>query len=90
MGPLRYLLGVEVARSKQGVVLTQRKYATDLLDEVGLLGSKPTKVHKEANVDQWKEDEEFHDTLQYKCVVGKLIYLTVTRPDILVVVGQIS
>ena len=41
LGNLRYFLGIEVARFKKGIFLTQRKYTLDLLKETGMLGSKP-------------------------------------------------
>ncbi len=41
LGGLKYFLGIEVARSKQGICLSQRKYILDLLSEVGLLECKP-------------------------------------------------
>ena len=40
LGNLKYFLGIEVARSKHGIFLCQRKYTIDLLSETGLLGSK--------------------------------------------------
>ncbi|RVW20849.1 Retrovirus-related Pol polyprotein from transposon RE1 [Vitis vinifera] len=73
-----------------GLVLSQRKYVTDLLQETGLLGAKPADVPMEPNLDMWKEDDDFEDSAQYRRLVGKLIYLTVTRPDIVHVMRLIS
>ncbi|GJU63390.1 retrovirus-related pol polyprotein from transposon TNT 1-94 [Tanacetum coccineum] len=49
LGNLKYLLGIEVARAKEEIFLCQRKYALDIISEVGLLGAKPTKIPMEQN-----------------------------------------
>jgi hypothetical protein len=41
LGPLRYFLGIEIARSSRGIVLSRRKYVLDLLTETGMLGCRP-------------------------------------------------
>ena len=41
LGKLKYFLGIEIAQSSSGVVLSQRKYALDILEETGMLNSKP-------------------------------------------------
>ena len=41
LGQLKYFLGIEVAWSKEGIVLSQRKYTLDLLEELGHLDSRP-------------------------------------------------
>ena len=41
---LKYFLGIEATKSKQGIFLSQRKYVLDLLSKVGLLDSKPAET----------------------------------------------
>jgi hypothetical protein len=41
LGQLRYFLGIEVARSKQGISLSQHKFVLDLLSEIEMLACKP-------------------------------------------------
>lgn len=55
LGELRYFFGLEVARSKEGIFISQRKYILDLLWETGKLGCKPTSTPIEPN---WKNKEE--------------------------------
>ena len=41
LGSLKYFLGIEAARTKDGLVLSQRKYTLDILEDSGMLGCKP-------------------------------------------------
>lgn len=103
LGMLKYFLGVEVTRSKKGIFLSQRKYVLDLLSETGKLGAKPSSTPMIPNVQltpyltpmtpnmqRTKEDELFEDPEKYRRLVGKLNYLTVTRPDIAYSVSIVS
>lgn len=49
LGFLRYFLGMDVARTTQGIVVCQRKYTLDLLEEIGMLGCKPIDTPIEVN-----------------------------------------
>ncbi|KAL0309234.1 UNVERIFIED_CONTAM: Retrovirus-related Pol polyprotein from transposon RE2 [Sesamum radiatum] len=91
LGRPRYFLGIEIAHSKHGVSLSQRKYACDLLQEAGLLGTKPVDTPMNSNPDFWNDDGNYlKNKTKYRRFVGKLIYLTVTRPDISFAVGLVS
>ena len=82
LGMLKYFLGVEVMRSKQGILLSQRKYVLDMLSKTRKWGVKPCSTPMAPNVQLTKEGELFEDLERYIRLVGKLNYLTITRPDI--------
>ena len=50
LGKLKYFLGIEIAQSNVGVVLAQRKYALDILEETGMLDCKPVDTPMDPNV----------------------------------------
>ena len=83
LGKLCHFLGIEVARSKQGEILLQQKYIQDLLTTTCMLGAKLARSSMDQNVvlDDTLS-RKFEDTMRYKCLIRKLIYLTVTRLDI--------
>jgi hypothetical protein len=91
LGGLKYFLGIEVARSNQGIFLSQRKYILDLLSEVGLLECKPvdTPIVQNHKLGIYP-DQRLADKGKYQRLVGKLIYLSHTRPDIAYAVGVVS
>ena len=76
---------------KQGIFLSQRKYILDLLAEVGLLECKPTNT---PIIQNHKLGEYFDqvpvDKLRYQRLVGKLIYLSHTCPDIAYAMNVVS
>jgi len=49
LGLLKYFLGIDVARSPQGLFLSQRKYTLEIIEECGLLGAKPADFPMETN-----------------------------------------
>ena len=50
LGLLCYFLGIEVARSREGIRLSQRMYVIDLLDETGILGSRLIDTPMDSNL----------------------------------------
>ncbi|KAL2945484.1 Retrovirus-related Pol polyprotein from transposon TNT 1-94 [Bienertia sinuspersici] len=83
LGVLRYFLGIEVDRTNDGIFLSQRKYIKDLLKEYQMEGCKAVKLPVDTHS---KLTAETGDPLPnpsiYQKLIGKLIYLTLTRPDI--------
>ncbi|KAL0641511.1 hypothetical protein Bca4012_102648 [Brassica carinata] len=95
LGEMKYFLGIEICRSKEGLFLSQRKYTLDLLKDAGKLDGKTAKTpledgYKVPREGEVEEKQLFDDAKLYRKMVGKLIYLTITRPDICFAVNQVS
>jgi Reverse transcriptase (RNA-dependent DNA polymerase) len=83
LGYLKYFLEIEIIFSKKGLFLSQRKYILDLLKETGKIGCKSVSTPIDSRNKLNCEDEDALSNInQFQRLVGKLIYLTVTRPDI--------
>ncbi|KAM1001126.1 hypothetical protein FF1_007666 [Malus domestica] len=91
LGALKYFLGIEVARSQQGIFLSQRKYVLDILIETGMLACKPADTPIELNHKLGEYPDQIPTNKErYQRIVGKLIYLAHTRPDIVYAVSMVS
>ena len=91
LGQLKYFLRIKVSRSKAGISLSQRKYVLDFLTETGMLAYKLVETPIEMNHKLGKSvDQVSSDKGSYQQLVGKLIYLSHTRPDIAYAVSVVS
>lgn len=91
LGMMRYFLGIEVIQKSDGIFICQRKYATELIERFEMQNynsvSNPIIPGQKVGRDEAgvKVDSTF-----YKQMVGSLMYLTATRPDLMFVVCLIS
>ncbi|GJY03967.1 ribonuclease H-like domain-containing protein [Tanacetum coccineum] len=94
LGNLKYFLGIEVLETLNGICLSQRKYCLELIDDFGLLASKPSYIPMQPNISLSSEPKDDDPLLKnvtdYQKLIGKLIYLTTTRPDIAYTVSYLS
>ncbi|RVX05212.1 Retrovirus-related Pol polyprotein from transposon RE1 [Vitis vinifera] len=91
LGPLKYFLGIEVSRSSEGIFLSQRKYALDLLQETGMSGCQPVNTPIEEGLKLCVEPNQVStDKGRYQRLVGRLMYLAHTRPDLAYALSVVS
>ncbi|XP_049394470.1 uncharacterized mitochondrial protein AtMg00810-like [Solanum stenotomum] len=95
LGELKYFLGIEFTRSTTGTLMHQRKYALELITEVGMSAAKPagtpidinvkltSKLYDEnVNKTQDESNDPLVDQTMYQRLIEKLLYLNMTWPDI--------
>ncbi|GJW31648.1 putative RNA-directed DNA polymerase [Tanacetum coccineum] len=91
LGQLKYFLGIEVAKTSDGLVISQRKYTLDILKDSGMVGCRPSAFPFEQGTKLDKGEKEARvDATQYRRLVGRLLYLQATRPDITYAVNVVS
>jgi hypothetical protein len=91
LGKMKYFLGIEVLQRPDGVFIGQRKYAQEVLDRFKMDQCNPVKNPVVPGNKLSKDEDGVRiDSTLYKQIVGSLMYLTATRPDITFVVSLIS
>ncbi|KAL0433769.1 UNVERIFIED_CONTAM: putative mitochondrial protein [Sesamum latifolium] len=91
LGPAKYFLGLEIARCAAGTSITQHKYVHDIIKDAGLNTCKPVSTPLPLGVKLSAHDTDpLPDPSPHRRLVGRLIYLSFTRPDISFGVQQLS
>jgi hypothetical protein len=89
MGELNYFLGFQVKQLKEGTFISQTKYTQDFLKKFGMKDAKPAKTpmgtdrHLDLN-----KGGKFVDQKAYWSMIGSLLYLCASRPDIVLSVSM--
>jgi hypothetical protein len=88
MGELTFFLGIQVKQTKQATFVHQAKYTKDLIKKFNMAELKPvsTLISSATSLGP-DEDGDAVDQREYKSMIGSLLYLTATRPDIQFAVG---
>ncbi|XP_058211421.1 uncharacterized mitochondrial protein AtMg00810-like [Rhododendron vialii] len=91
LGLLHYFLGIEIYQSKDDIFICQRKYARTLLEKFKMRECKPVATPLIVNEKLSKEDgSKKVDESLYRSLVESLLYLTITRPDIMYATSMLS
>nr|GEV66681.1 retrovirus-related Pol polyprotein from transposon TNT 1-94 [Tanacetum cinerariifolium] len=91
LGELRYFLGLEISQTATGIFMCQKKYIEDTLKKFSMRNCKiaatPMNIGEKLSLD---DDSGMADSTLYRSLVGRLIYVTHSRPDIAFSVGMVS
>ncbi len=83
LGMMHYFLGLEVWQSPEGIFLNQGKYAVEILKRFDMLESKATATPMDTHLKLLEDtSSKMVDIMMYHQIIGSLMYLTNTRPDI--------
>ncbi|CAN1345666.1 Retrovirus-related Pol polyprotein from transposon TNT 1-94 [Linum perenne] len=84
MGELKFFLGLQVDQTESGIFIHQTKYTTDLLSRFNFSSAKPAATPMATTTKLSAIDsEESTDNTHFRALIGSLLYLTASRPDIL-------
>ncbi|XP_059075061.1 uncharacterized mitochondrial protein AtMg00810-like [Cryptomeria japonica] len=93
LGLLHYFLSLEVWQQTDGIILNQGKYTINILKRFGMMDCKPMSTPMETNLHKLREvaasSESTYSTLYWQ-MIGSLMYLVNTRPNICYVVNALS
>ena len=91
MGSLHFFLGIEVIPTRAGLFLSQHKYVRDLLANTSMSGAKDVSTPFSTTQSlQLIDGTAAVDSSEFRRIIGRLQYLSLTRPDISFSVNKLS
>ena len=90
-GELTFFLGLQVYQTSKGIFISQNKYIKDMLKRINMEDSKPVSTPMIKGCKLSKDHEYLDaDHTMYRSMIGSLLYVTTTRPDVMHVVGLVA
>jgi hypothetical protein len=91
LGELSFFLGLQIRQSNQGIFISQTKYIREMLKRFIMEDCKPVITPMQTSCRLSKDDDsKSTDQRQYRSMIGSLLYLTSSRPDVMHAVGQVA
>jgi hypothetical protein len=91
LGELSFFLGLQIRQSNQGIFISQTKYIREMLKRFGMEDCKPVITPMQTSCKLSKDDDsKSTDQRQYRSMIGSLLYVTASRPDVMQTVGQVA
>jgi hypothetical protein len=88
---LSFFLGLQIRQSNQGIFISQTKYTREMLKRFGMEDFKPVATPMQTICKLSKDDDsKSTDQRKYKSMIGTLLYVTTSRPDVMQEVGQVA
>ena len=88
VGELNFFLGLPIKQSKEGIFINQAKYVKEMLKKFEMEDAKPMNTLTSSSIKLVKDEHcVVVDTTKYRGMIGSLLYLTESRPDIMFSVG---
>jgi hypothetical protein len=91
LGELSFFLELQIRQSNQGIFISQTKYIREMLKSFGMEDCKPVITPMQTSCKLSKDDDSKSTyQRQYRSMIGSLLYVTASRPDVMQAVGQVA
>jgi hypothetical protein len=91
LGELSFFLGLQIRQSNQGICISQTKYIREMIKRFGMEDCKPIVTSMQTSCKLRKDDiSKSTDQRQYRSMIGILLYVTTSRPDLMQAVGKVA
>jgi hypothetical protein len=88
LGELSFFLGLQICQRNQGIFISQTKYIREMLKRFGMEDCKPVTTPMQTSCKLRKDDDsKSTDQRKYRSMIGSLLYVTTSRPDVMQAVG---